>query len=233
MNKKYILILFLALSLVFGCNSNKEAQSENSDSTVGIDNSNKVNPYGKFGIDDSKGVPTGLAVGDKVSGFAGRDIFRETVDLYSILKTKPVVIVFYRGKWCPNCNRHISNFSDSVKFIMAKGVHVIAITPETIDNAKEFAKNTEANFSIFSDPGGNIMRAYKVAFSVTEEYQSKIQESHNVSIAANNGADNAKLPVPATYIISKEGIVEYVHFDMDYKNRASVKEILKQLDAVL
>jgi len=216
-----------------GCNSNKEVQSENNESITDDNNPNTSNPYEKFGVDYSMGVPTGLAVGDKVSGFAGRDIFRETVDLYSILKTKPVVIVFYRGKWCPNCTRHISDFSDSVKYILAKGVHVIAITPETVDNAKEFAKETGANFSIFSDPGGNIMKAFKVDFNVTEEYQTKIQENHNVNIAVNNGTDNARLPVPATYIISKEGIVEYVHFDIDYKNRASVKEILKQLDAVL
>ena len=73
------------------------------------------------------------------------------------------------------------------------------------------------------------MKDYDVMFSVTKAYQDKILSSLAIDIAKNNGRDAARLPVPATYVINREGIIVAVQFDPDYKNRASVKWMLKNL----
>jgi peroxiredoxin len=77
------------------------------------------------------------------------------------------------------------------------------------------------------------MKDYEVMFTVTKAYQEKIKSSYSIDIAENNGRDAARLPVPATYIINRDGIVVALQFDPDYKNRASVNWMLKNLGRAL
>jgi peroxiredoxin len=77
------------------------------------------------------------------------------------------------------------------------------------------------------------MKDYDVMFSVTKAYHDKILSSSGIDIAKNNGRDAARLPVPATFIINREGIIAAVQFDPDYKNRASVKWMIKNLGSAL
>jgi peroxiredoxin len=73
------------------------------------------------------------------------------------------------------------------------------------------------------------MKDYDVMFDVTKEYQDKILTRLSIDIAKNNGRDSARLPVPATYIINREGIIVAVQFDPDYHNRATVRWMLQNL----
>jgi peroxiredoxin len=84
-------------------------------------------------------------------------------------------------------------------------------------------------FTVIYDCQEKIMKDYDVMFNVTKAYQDKILSSFSIDIAQNNGRDSARLPVPATYIINREGIIAAVQFDPDYKNRATVKWMLKNL----
>lgn len=191
--------------------------------------SEPVNPI-DFGIDPEKGVPVGLKLGEKAPGFAGRDIYGEPFDLYGVLKDQPVVLLFYRGNWCPYCSKQMTDLKDSLQLILNKGARVVAVTPEMKAEALALTEKSGLHLSIIPDAGANIMDAFNVTFSVTEDYQMKVAEGHGKTIAANNGQSEAKLPVPATYIIDKEGTVRYVHFDLNYRNRATSKEILHALD---
>ena len=140
-----------------------------------------------------------------------------------------VVFLFCRGQGCPVGSRYLSGFQDSVQYILNKGASVVAITPETSENAEKIIAKTGMSFTVIPDQNGEIMKAYDVLFSVTEKYQKKINMALKSDIAENNGAKEALLPVPATYIIDKNGTIEKVFFDHNYKKRASVKEILEVL----
>jgi peroxiredoxin len=89
--------------------------------------------------------------------------------------------------------------------------------------------DTEAEFDIISDKGNIIQKKYKVLFKVTDKYKVKIKTFLFTDIAKNNGEEVAHLPVPATYIIGQDGKIEFVQFDVNYKNRATVKDILQHL----
>jgi hypothetical protein len=67
------------------------------------------------------------------------------------------------------------------------------------------------------------MKDYDVMFNVTQAYQELVQKDLSIDIARNNGRDITHLPVPATYIISREGIITAVQFDPDYNNRGNCK----------
>ena len=77
------------------------------------------------------------------------------------------------------------------------------------------------------------MKDYDVIFNVTKAYQDKVLASHSTDIAKSNGRDAARLPVPATYIINRQGYIVAVQFDPDFHNRASVKWMLKNLGSAL
>ncbi len=189
----------------------------------------EMNSPVKHGIDVNFGVPSGLKPGDKAPDFTAHDTEGNKVSLVNELKNGPVVIIFYRGQWCPVCNRYLSNFQDSLVYLINAGAKVLAITPEKPINAVKMIEKTGATFTVLPDPTEQIMRSYEVIFNVTEAYQQKIQNRFEVDIAISNAKTEAMLPVPATFIINRQGVIVYRQFNLDYHHRASVKDILDNL----
>jgi peroxiredoxin len=172
--------------------------------------------------------PTGLNLSDKAPLFSAKDQSGKTVSLKKQLKSGKVVLVFYRGQWCPYCNKQLSQLEDSLSAITGKGATVIAITPEKAENIDKTIAKTKAGFSILHDKGLVIMNAYKVAFAVDEKTIVKYK-GYGIDFTEANGSNGANLPVPAVYIIEKNGTISYKYFDTDYTKRASVKDILDHL----
>ena len=186
--------------------------------------------YKKFGIQtDGNHLPGGLKAGDKAPDLTGYDQQGKQIGLKKLIENGPLVLFFYRGKWCPVCSKYLNDYQDSLKYITDQGVNVVAITPESIENVEQTVKFHNLTFKVIYDCQEKIMADYDVMFSVTKEYQSKILSSTSIDIAKNNGRDEARLPVPATFIINKDGIIVATQFDPDYKNRASVKWMLQNL----
>ena len=172
--------------------------------------------------------PKGLAVGDKAPVFSGKDSQGETFDLDKKLKKGDVVLIFYRGQWCPYCNKQMSSLNDSLQMINAKGASLVAITPETVENVSKTIVKTKASFPIISDNNLAIMKSYQVDFAVDQTTQDRYKK-FGIDFAVANGSNGANLPVPATYVIGKDGKIKYVFFNSDYRLRPSVKEILEHL----
>jgi peroxiredoxin len=188
-----------------------------------------LNDPAKFGIDIDFGLPTGLNNDVQAPEFAAYDTNGNLVKLSDELKNGPVVLVFYRGEWCPVCNKYLSNFQDSLKYIEAAGATVFAITPESKIYAEKTIGQTNATFIIIPDLDETIMKNYDVLFTVTDSYDNKIKNRLRSDIAANNAKDDSRLPVPATYIINSQGEIVYRQFDLNYRNRATVKQIIRNI----
>ena len=192
-------------------------------------NAQPANPTINFGIDVHFGVPSGLKVGDVAPNFVASDAEGNRIALAEELKNGPVVIIFYRGEWCPVCNRYLSNFQDSLSYVINAGAKVLAVTPEKPVSAVKMIEKTGATFTVIPDPTEEIMQSFDVKFNVTQAYQQKINNALEADIASNNGKKEAVLPVPATFIISREGVIVYRQFDLDYHIRASVRDIIDNL----
>ncbi|MFC3562508.1 peroxiredoxin family protein [Pedobacter jamesrossensis] len=172
---------------------------------------------------------TGLKVGDKAPEFFAKNSDGKEINLKQLLKeNKSVVLFFYRGQWCPYCNKHIKDLQDSLTSLSSKGAYVLGVTPETNESIAKTKGKTKASFSLISDREYKIMKAYKVDFVMEESLVSKYK-GYGIDVAKNNGALDAVLPVPATYIIGKNGKIKFVQFDKDYKKRASISEIASLL----
>jgi peroxiredoxin len=173
---------------------------------------------------------TGLKVGEKAPEFIGVDNSGKTLNMKALLaKHKAVVLFFYRGQWCPYCNKQISHLQDSLQLLTGKGAFVVGVTPETGENINKTIDKTHASFAIIQDQGYKIMQAYQVNYVVDAVMLSKLK-GYGVDLEKNNGNTDHVLPVPATYVINKSGKIIYAHVDKDYTKRPPVSDLLKVLN---
>ncbi|MBW6497009.1 MAG: AhpC/TSA family protein [Bacteroidales bacterium] len=171
----------------------------------------------------------GLRVGEKAPNFQATDSHGNQFKLESALKEGPVVVVFYRGHWCPVCNKHLKKLQDSLEVIQQAGARVVAISPEKPDNLEKTAEKTGTRFSLLYDEGYRISDAFDVTFRP----DSMDRIMYNTILRANlknaHSDDSQQLPVPATFVIGRDGKIAWRHFDPDYKKRASAREIMEAL----
>ena len=171
--------------------------------------------------------PTGLQVGAAAPDFTLNDQEGKAFQLKQTNREKTVVLIFYRGQWCPYCSKQIKGLQDSMQLIADKGATVDAITPEKPANVQKTIEKTKAAFPILTDQGLSVMNQYKVAFAVDEKTIERYKR-FNIDFNEANGANGTNLPVPAVYVI-KNGKIVWRYFDADYRKRPSVNEIAAQL----
>jgi len=173
-------------------------------------------------------APEGLFISSKAPDFKATDQNGKSVRLKDELKKGKVILVFYRGQWCPYCNKELSRLQDSLSFIKEKGAILIAVGPEKPENISKTVEKTRAEYPVLYDEGLKIMKAYDVEFEVPENTLTRYKNA-DIDIEKNNGTNGKYLPVPAVYIIDKESTVVYRFFEQDYRKRPSVRELLEKL----
>ncbi|MDY6978844.1 MAG: peroxiredoxin-like family protein [Pseudomonadota bacterium] len=174
----------------------------------------------------------GLDVGMKAPDFTLPNAFGEPVSLYGQLKNGPVVLVFYRGAWCPYCNLQLNTLRESLPVIEDAGGQLITVTPQKPDKSLEQVKEDDYPFEILSDLDSSVMKAYKLYFEVPMDLVDVYRRNFGLDLADYNGDGRYVLPVPATYIIDREGVIRAGAADVNYKERmepATIIEALKQL----
>jgi peroxiredoxin len=171
----------------------------------------------------------GLQIGETVKDFTATNLHDEIFDLSEALKEGPLVVIFYRGQWCPICNKHLKTLEDSLQLIYDKGAKVVAISPEKSEFLKKTAEKTNATFNLLYDEDYIISDI----FGVTFRPDSISRLMYNTILGANlKGAhsdDSQQLPIPATFIINQDSKIVWRHFDPDYKKRSKVEDILKNI----
>lgn len=177
------------------------------------------------GAEDAKG----LKVGSKAPTFTAIDADSTEFSLKPALQKGPVVLIFYRGFWCPVCNKHLSAIQDSLTMVSNKGATVIAVSPEKPEYLDKMAQKTAAQFRLLYDEGYKIANAYDVTFTPAAATRFMFNTVLNAKLKKTHSDDTERLPIPATYIINQNGVIIWRQFDPDYKNRSSVKDIIENL----
>jgi len=182
--------------------------------------------FGVIGFSNMDNEP--LKIGDVAPDFEGVNQAGDTVSLAALLEEGPVVLTFYRGNWCKYCNKYLAELDENYSKIKALGANLIAISPELPEYIQETADELENPYSIIYS-GTPIMQQYKVDFQMDKKTKAKYK-TFGINVSKHNGNDDYTLPVPATYVIDKKGVIAYKHFDENYKVRAEVDEILSALE---
>ena len=174
-------------------------------------------------IPDSLAEPTGLKVGDKAPDFTVVDQNGKEVSLSEALEEGKVILTFYRGAWCRYCMKQMNDYQDSLAMINNTGASLIAISPEHEKGIKLTVEKAGVTFSLIRDKDLQIMLDYEV---VSKE---KVEEYRRLSKETEEDISRKYIPVPALYIINQKGIIEFVSFNPDYKQRMTVESVLAEL----
>ena len=168
-----------------------------------------------------------LKVGDRAPDFELPGATGKTVRLSELLARGPVVVTWYRGGWCPYCNIALRGFHKKLPEIRAAGASLVAISPETPDNSMSTAEKNHLDFEVLSDRGNKVAHAYGVAYKlprvVAEQFKGRLD------LAKYNGSDSGDLPLGATYVIDRQGVIRYAFIDADYRKRAEPSDVLAAL----
>ncbi len=173
--------------------------------------------------------PENFKIGDTAPDIDGVDQNGKAISSTDILKGHKILLVFYRGYWCPHCRKHLTSVQKHIDEFVKKGVYVIVVSPETVEKMMETSEKAKTNFSIVHDVGNKIMNDFGVAYEVNKENIPSYYNFVSKKVAEYNIENNNVLPVPATYLIDSNGKFLYVHYDPDYKKRSDLEQLLNTL----
>ena len=173
-------------------------------------------------------VEPGLSIGERAPDFSLQNAFGKKTSLSSALTNGPVILVFYRGAWCPFCNVHLRVLQENMAEFQKYNAQLLTITPQQPDKSAEQLKNGDYDFEVLSDLDYQVMKDYNLYFEVPNEIV-EIYQRVGIDLDEYNGQDRAGLPVPGTFIIDQQGIIRAVHAETDYSKRMEPADILVEL----
>jgi peroxiredoxin len=157
-----------------------------------------------------------------------QDQLGRAVDLGARFAAGPVVLVFYRGGWCPYCNLELRAYQQALPRIVAEGATLIAVSPETPDHTLDTAQKNELAFDVLSDTDGKLAAALGIRFELSAPIKA-LYEKFGHDLPRHNGDGKWTLPMPATYVVGKGGEIAFAHIDADYRSRAEPSAVVGAL----
>ncbi len=177
----------------------------------------------------SQGLAAGsLEVGAKAPGFSLPDHNGKTVSSAEWLTRGRLVLCFFRGRWDPFCCGQMEALNRALPEIEAAGAGLIAISPQTVKQSFFMADQHRLRFPLLSDTGNQVARRFGLVYRVPEEQQAIYRRAF-INLPLVNGDESWELPIPATYVIDRDGTVLFASANEDYTERAEPADIVERL----
>jgi peroxiredoxin len=164
-------------------------------------------------------------VGDFLPPFYLPDEKGRIVSLSELLEKGPVAVVVHRGHWCPYCRINTRSLTQARPQIDAAGGQVVAIVPDRQKYAAVMRSEAEADFPVLSDMDNGYAMSLNLVFWVGAEMQT-LMSAAGVDLPEYQGADSWIVPVPATFVVDREGRVKARFVDPDYRRRMTIESML-------
>ena len=171
---------------------------------------------------------TALQVGQRAPQLSLPNAKGEVVDLAQLWQKGPLIVVFYRGGWCPYCNLELRAWQQLLPQVKAQGAQLVAISPQSPDNSLSTQEKNSLAFEVLSDSSLQAADGFGIAFDMPKELVD-LYSSVGHDLPKTNGNGRWALPVPATYVIDRSGVILYANIDADYRNRAEPADVLSVL----
>jgi peroxiredoxin len=145
-----------------------------------------------------------------------------------LLRNGPVVIVFYRGRWCAYCNTQLVALQEIHSQIAAHGASLVAISPQTQKHSYLTRDMHKLGFPVLSDAGNIVGKKFGLVYRVPVDLQ-KMYESIMTKLPGYNGDQSWELRLAATFIVQPSGEISYARVNADWRERPEPHEIVEQL----
>ena len=174
-----------------------------------------------------------LPVGAAVPTAMVRDVAGAELDLAAEVAGKPTLLVFYRGSWCPFCNKHLAALQEAEANLLAMGYQILALSPDESAGLKAATEKSHLGYRLLSDHAMRASEAFGLAFRVDAMTVEKYK-GYGIKLTPVTGEPDARwLPVPAAYLIGRDGKVKFVYTNADYKTRLPMADLMAAAHAAL
>lgn len=172
-----------------------------------------------------------LKRGDRMPDFELPDATGKIVRSIDLRAKGALLISFYRGHWCPYCSLEFKALQERLADITAKGATLVAISPQTPDQSLTTQQKYELKFPVLSDSGNKVARKFGLVYTLDEGLRP-IYQAFGIDLTAHNGDSSFELPVPATYLVDKNGTVLDSYVNVDYRERLPLETALSWLEHI-
>ena len=146
-----------------------------------------------------------------------------------LLRSGPLVIVFYRGRWCAYCNAQLSALQEIHPKLAEAGASLVAISPQTQKHSYITRDMHKLRFPVLSDQGNQVARKFGLVYRLPPQMQA-MYESIMTKLPGYNGDQSWELPLAATYIVQSDGKIFWLRIDADWRKRPEPEESLQRLN---
>ena len=161
--------------------------------------------------------------GEAMPPFILPDETGRLVSLQSLVSKGPAIVMFYRGHWCPYCRLNVSAVIQAQDQIEALGGQIVAIMPETQKYAERFKSKSGAPFPVLTDLDNGYALSLNLAIWLGTEIQQLLSY---LDLSDFHGNDGWVLPIPATFVVGRDGVVKARFVDPDFRKRMEIDDLL-------
>ncbi|MEM9069987.1 MAG: peroxiredoxin-like family protein [Myxococcota bacterium] len=178
---------------------------------------------------DSGQADRAKKTGDVAPDFTLTDSEGNDVVLKDLLAKGPVVLTFYRGVWCPYCNLDLKALEEVADEIRQRGATLVAVSMQGATDSQRSRRVNKLSFPILTDQGGALAEAFGLRWAL-QPYVKEFFQGFGVVLPTIHGDGEWNLPMPARYVIAKDGTIAYAEVNPDYTRRPEPSELFPVLD---
>ena len=171
-----------------------------------------------------------LPVGAAAPEFALPDFSGKIVRSSDLLALGPLVVNFFRGRWCPYCVTELEAWRDLYPALRERGALVVGISPQAPRQSDFTASQHSIPFPLLTDSGCAVAERFGLVWTLPD-YMRRYSLSILLNIPFINGDESWRLPLPATYVIGPDGTILYGEAHADFRVRPEPEEVLRALPA--
>jgi peroxiredoxin len=139
----------------------------------------------------------------------------------------PVAVTFHRGHWCPYCRININALARAQGRIASYGGQIVAIMPDRQQFVSELKSAAKVPFPILTDMDNGYALSLNVAIWIGAEMQKMLEGLRD--LPSYQGNDSWILPIPATFVVGTDGLINARFVDPDFRNRMAIDDLLAAL----
>lgn len=212
----YLYVLLLAVAAIFtaGCENKRDSAIEKR-SRGAARSAEEICP---------------ILVGDVVPELSLRTADGKSFSLNEAIWSKPTVLIFYRGGWCPYCSTHLGQLRDVEDEILKYGYQIIAVSPDRPEKLSESIDEHRLNYLLVSDSDMAAAKAFGIAFKLDKSTIKKYGE-YGIDLYDASGEKHYSLPVPSVFVVGIDGVIMFEYVNPNYKVRLDADVLLSVVKA--
>ncbi|MBO9692077.1 peroxiredoxin-like family protein [Chryseobacterium sp.] len=169
-----------------------------------------------------------IQIGEQIPEFSMPNAYGKKIDSEEILKNGKMILVFYRGSWCPYCNLELKFLQDNIFRIKERNAALVAISPQSPDHSLTMAEKNNLEFEVLTDYNNDFAKKLGIVFQL-QDFVLPYYQNLGIDLSLFNHNKENTLPVPAVFVVDKNSTIVYKFLEVNYMDRIDVEELIQSL----